>query len=87
MSAARRFPVVITCEEHTITGGLGGAVAETLLEAGVSPIFKRFGLPGTFPAGIGSQEYLRTVNGLDATSLRSTVLSSHLARERSLEAV
>jgi len=86
-AAASRFPIVITCEEHTIIGGLGGAVAEALLEAGVNPVFRRFGLPGIFPAGIGSQEYLRTVNGLDATALRATVLSCQTARERSFEAV
>jgi hypothetical protein len=62
-------------------------VAEALLEAGVRTAFKRFGLPPKFPGGIGSQEYLRAVNGIDATALRATVLSSHLARESSLEAV
>jgi transketolase len=87
VSAARRFPVVITCEEHSIIGGLGGAVAEALLEAGVNPVFKRFGLSGNFPAGIGSQEYLRTVNGLDAPALRATVMTCQLARETSFEAV
>jgi len=87
VEAARRFPVVVTCEEHSIIGGLGGAVAEVLLEAGASPVFKRFGLTTSFPAGIGSQEYLRSINGLDAPALRTTVLSCHHARERSFEAV
>ena len=73
---AAGFPIVITCEEHSALGGLGGAVAEVLLEAGIAPrAFRRFALPPGFPSGIGSQEYLRTVNGLDAPALRALVLS------------
>lgn len=69
---AARYPVVVTCEEHSILGGLGGAVAEVLLEAGVAATFRRFGLRG-FPDGVGSQDYMRTANGLDPGALRSLV--------------
>ncbi len=72
---ASRFSAVITCEEHTILGGLGGAVAEVLFEAGVSTTFRRFGLPATFPIGVGSQDHMRTVNRLDASTLRELVRS------------
>jgi len=72
---AARFRVVVTCEEHTALGGLGGAVAEVLLEAGVTPTFRRFALAPAFPSGVGSQEYLRTANRLDAPALRALVLS------------
>ena len=74
-----RFPVVITCEEHTVIGGLGGAVAEIFAEHGVVTTFRRFGLSG-FPNGIGSQEYLRRVNGLDSSALESLVLSLRSAQ-------
>ena len=72
---AARFPVVVTCEEHSAIGGLGGAVAEVLLEAGIGPSFRRFALPSDFPRGVGSQEYLRKINALDAPALRGLVLS------------
>ena len=72
---AAQFPAVVTCEEHTIRGGLGGAVAEVLLEGGVSTAFRRFGLAAPFPTGIGSQDYLRGANALDPSSLRVLVLS------------
>src|SRR6266516_1547959 len=72
---AARFPVVVTCEEHGALGGLGGAVAEVLLEAGIAPTFRRFALPPGFPTGVGSQEYLRAANGLDAPALRELVCS------------
>ncbi len=71
--SAARFPVVVACEEHQIEGGLGGAVAEALMEGGVATQFRRFGLSG-FPRGVGSQERLRSVNQLDAGALRLLVL-------------
>jgi len=77
---ASRFPIVVTCEEHTCLGGLGGAVAEVLLEGGIQPVFRRFALPSAFPTGVGSQEFLRRVNGLDANALRGLVLSLTGAR-------
>ena len=71
---ASRFSAIITCEEHTILGGLGGAVAEVLQEAGVSKVFRRFGL-AAFPTGVGSQDHMRTANRLDAGTLRELVRS------------
>ena len=38
MDAAERTGFVITIEEHTIIGGLGGAVAETLAEHSPTPM-------------------------------------------------
>lgn len=76
-----RFPLVVTCEEHTVTGGLGGAIAEVVAERGLGPVVRRFGLPaGGFPVGIGSQEFMRAENGIDATALRSLVLSLQPAK-------
>lgn len=73
---ASRFPIVITCEEHTVVGGLGGAVAEILAECSISTKFRRFGLSANaFPVGVGSQEYMRAANGLDAGALRALVFS------------
>ena len=68
-SAIGECPMVITCEEHSRHGGLGGIVAEFLAEQNNAPRLRRFGLNGTFPDGIGSQEYLRSVNCLDAAAL------------------
>lgn len=60
LSAADPVPVVVTIEEHTLIGGLGSAVAETLMEAGLEPVkrFKRLGLPDEFPEEYGSQASL-----------------------------
>jgi len=48
LKCARETGNVVTVEEHSINGGLGGAVAEYLLEAGFSGKFKRIGLPDKF---------------------------------------
>jgi transketolase len=40
--------LVVTAENHTVVGGLGEAVAGTLLRAGVTPTFRQIGLPDEF---------------------------------------
>tara|TARA_R110000751_G_scaffold305026_1_gene421017 strand:+ start:6973 stop:8016 length:1044 start_codon:yes stop_codon:yes gene_type:complete len=40
--------LVVTAENHTVVGGLGEAVASTLLTEGVTPAFKMIGLPDAF---------------------------------------
>lgn len=44
LRAARETGAILTVEEHNIYGGLGGAVAEVLAEAGVACKFKRHGI-------------------------------------------
>jgi len=63
---------------HTSDGAnrlrLGGAVAESLLEAGVVPrAFHRIGLRQGFSSIVGSQDYLRTRYGLDAPAIIEAV--------------
>lgn len=60
---ARRTGVVVTAENHSIIGGLGSAVAETLLEDGVAVGFARVGIKDTFAEG-GSTPYLLAKYGL-----------------------
>lgn len=67
---------IITVEEHTICGGLGGAVAETLLDHHVYPkSFLRIGLEVGFPNIVGTQKYLRQCYGLDANSISKRIQS------------
>ena len=66
LRAASRASVLATLEEHSVLGGLGGAVAEVLAEAGLErpPAFKRIGLPSAFAKTVGSQEFLRREFGI-----------------------
>ncbi|WP_319410895.1 transketolase family protein [uncultured Cohaesibacter sp.] len=54
--AAEETGAILTCEEHTILGGLGSAVAEIVTETCPVPM-KRLGVPGIFPP-TGSAEFL-----------------------------
>lgn len=70
IAAAEQTRRVVTIEEHSIIGGLGGAVAEVLCEAGIEGLrFCRLGLPSQFNKVVGEQEYLRKLYGLDADSV------------------
>ncbi len=74
ITAASETQALFTIEEHSVIGGLGSAVAETLLEAGTYPrYFKSIGLNGEFSAIVGTQEYLRSQYGLDANALVHTI--------------
>ena len=57
LSLAAPVDAIVAIEEHTIVGGLGGAIAEIVAEAGFEPAkrFKRIGIPDVFPHGYGSQ--------------------------------
>jgi transketolase len=60
LAAARETPAVITVEEHSVTGGLGAAVADVLACSGVRmPRFRKYGLPDEVSHAVGSQTYLR----------------------------
>lgn len=67
---------IVTCEEHSVVGGLGGLVAEYMAEGGLGARLVRIGLPRGFPNGIGSQEYLRELNALDAPAITRRIASA-----------
>lgn len=75
LSAARETGMILTLEEHSILGGLGGAIAEVLCESDIPGVrFRRIGLPSTFNKAVGDQEYLRKAHQLDAESVSSRIL-------------
>ena len=70
VAASRQHRAIVTVEEHTVHGGLGGLVLETLADAGAFPRkFLRIGLAGCFSSVVGSQAYLRTTYAVDAASI------------------
>jgi transketolase len=62
LSAARETTGIVTAEEHTVIGGLGGAVAELLSKEHPAPI-RMVGIQDTF-CGIGPVPELMTYHGL-----------------------
>ncbi|MFC1474499.1 transketolase family protein [bacterium] len=69
--AAAETGVVITAEEHNVIGGLGGAVAEVLMEAGAQCKFKRIGIPDCFSV-IGYPDDLYGHYGIDMDGIYKT---------------
>lgn len=66
--------LVVTCEEHGISGGFGGAVAEVMAESPGHASLLRLGLNGTYCSLVGSQNYLREQYGLSAESMAARIL-------------
>jgi transketolase len=71
VQAAERSNFVITVEEHTVIGGLGGAVAETLSEHRPTPL-RRIGLPDVFGESASNDDLLETY-GLSADRVADRV--------------
>jgi len=72
--AASETRHVFTLEEHSIDGGLGGAVAEIVaeMESRHAPL-KRIGLRPEFNKTVGDQNYLKSLHGLDEDSVVKTI--------------
>ena len=69
LALAGRYRDLITVEEHNITGGFGGAVCETIAEAGLPCRVHRLGLRDEFTTVVGSQTYLRQKYGIDGDAI------------------
>jgi transketolase len=75
LAAAAQTGGIVTIEEHTMLGGLGGAVAEVCLESDVRPRrFKRLGIPDRYTSVVGDQDYLRKAVGIDRQSIADAVV-------------
>lgn len=72
-TVAEQAKVVVTAENHSILGGLGTAVAETLAEAGLGRPLRRIGLQDTFAEGARSGAYLFDKYGLSTQHLVAAV--------------
>jgi transketolase len=72
LAVAAASQAVITAENHSVIGGLGSAVAETLAEAGLGRPLRRIGLADTFAEGAHDAAYLFTKYGLTTQHLVDT---------------
>ncbi|SFG33187.1 transketolase [Lachnospiraceae bacterium C7] len=71
VKSAKKTGKVVTVEEHSVIGGLGGAVAETLMENAPVPM-KRIGVYDTFGESGPAVELLKKYR-LDATGIYEQV--------------
>ena len=76
LTAATSAKVVITAENHSIIGGLGSAVAESLAESGLGRPLRRIGLADTFAEGAQDARYLFKKYSLTVQHLINTAWSA-----------
>ena len=76
VKAARETGVVVTVEEHNLCGGLGGAVAEVLMdESCLEARCKRIALPDVNVCIVGCQDWLREHYGMGSEHIRKAVIN------------
>jgi transketolase len=80
LEAASGARVVVTAENHTVTGGLGSAVAEVIAESGLSRPLRRVGIQDTFGEGAKSGPHLFRKYGLTTQDIVDAAWSA-LARD------
>lgn len=74
LSVARSSKLIVTAEEHSVIGGLGGAVCEFLSENCPLPV-KRIGTRDTFGCS-GTADELLNLHGMTAGNIVETVKNS-----------
>ena len=77
-AAAEETGAILTCEEHTIYGGLGSAVAEVVVDRMPVPM-RRLGVPGIF-APTGSADFLLDEFGMSPEGIASSAKSLMLRK-------
>ena len=73
LEACQGKKLLVSVEEHSIIGGLGGTISEILAEKGTHPPLIRIGVNDLFPEG-GNYTYLLNKNGLTAQRIKDTIL-------------
>ena len=70
--ARRTGRMVVVAENHSVIGGLGEAVATTLLTAGVTPMYRQIALPDVFLAA-GALPTLHDRYGISTNVMADTI--------------
>ncbi len=73
LSQATVIPLIVTLEDHALSGGFGSAVLEALQEARCPAAVERIGWPDTFVQHGSSVEALRTAHGLSADQMHRRI--------------
>ena len=74
LHAAESNVPIVTIEEHSIIGGLGSAVAETLSDCGTPSRLLRLGVDDRFPK-VGGYQYVLDQLGLNGESVAERVIA------------
>jgi transketolase len=84
LQAAEETGAILTVEEHSVIGGLGGAVAEVLAQrARRRTAFRILGVEDRFTREVGGQEHLRRISGLTVEDVAAAAVEVLKGAERS----
>jgi transketolase len=73
--ACKKSKLIVTVEEHSVIGGLGGAVAECISEIPDAPRCIKIGIQDTFQK-VGDYQYLLEQNGLTGSQIAEKIANS-----------
>ena len=68
--------LIVTVEEHSVIGGLGGAVAECVSEIGNMPRQVKIGIPDAFQR-VGDYQYLLKENNLTGPQIADRIYEEY----------
>lgn len=71
---AESHKLIITCEEHNLSGGFGSAVAEVLAELSAHARLLRMGMNDQYCTIVGDQKYLRDQYGISGKKIAEKIL-------------
>lgn len=70
---ATTHDLVVTCEEHNLNAGFGGAVAEVMADDNADAKLLRIAIADKYVADVGNQKYLRECCDIDAKSIAEKI--------------
>lgn len=71
---AANHELIVTCEEHNVVGGFGGAVAELMAENPAKAKLLRIGMEDQYCTLVGNQKYLRDQYGMSGRKIAKRIL-------------
>lgn len=75
LNAIKISPNIVTIEENTIHGGIGGMISELVAQAGLECCVKRVGLKDSFAIGYGNHDEVKEMNGMGINEITEAMCS------------
>lgn len=76
LEKAKKYHHIYSVEEHSVTGGLGSMISETLTEYGCGTKLTRIGFEECFAKGYGTRKQVLAANKLDANSIGKKIMAT-----------
>lgn len=74
INCAKSHDLIVTCEEHNVLGGFGGAAAEVMAENPARAKLMRIGMNDQYCVKVGNQKYLRNEYGMSGEKIAEKIM-------------